>query len=232
MWKEFFDEVSFNYCATRYCEIALLINAMNKQLQHIDQDVREKLYYLFDYNGGVIVSEQQFINVMMIWSVFSANDINNDNELDAHEVKQLFWLFDNKKPTKEKIDRETMIMDADGSGTIDRLEWMAYLCSTSTGTGSNGQKDYFDFELRADFEDADKDKDGEIHLAEFISFLKARCHKKLSFIDEPDRWQLDGNFKQAAMDMFELLTDQRYRNKTDAMTWIQMKNFKEKCSER
>ena len=30
MWKEFFDEISFNYCATRYCEIALLIKAMDK----------------------------------------------------------------------------------------------------------------------------------------------------------------------------------------------------------
>ena len=79
-------------------------------------------------------------------------------------------------------------MDADNSGTIDRLEWMAYLCSTSTGTGSNGQKDYFDFELRAAFEDADVDKDGEIRIAEFIHFLKARCAKKLSFIEETERW--------------------------------------------
>ena len=31
-----------------------------------------------------------------------------------------------KKPSAEKIKRETMIMDADQSGTIDRLEWMAY----------------------------------------------------------------------------------------------------------
>ena len=60
--------------------------------------------------------------------------------------------------------------------------------------------------MRADFEEADSDKDGEIRLAEFISFLKVRCHKKLSFIDEPDRWQLDGDFKQAAIEMFELLT--------------------------
>ena len=87
MWKEFFDEISFNYCGTRYCEIALLIKAMDKKLEHIDQDIRAKLFYLFDYNGGVVVSEIQFINVMAIWSVFSANDINNDNELDAYEVK-------------------------------------------------------------------------------------------------------------------------------------------------
>ena len=44
---------------------------------------------------------------MKIWSAFSANDINNDNELDSDEIKTLFWLFDGKKPSKEKILRET-----------------------------------------------------------------------------------------------------------------------------
>ena len=56
--------------------------------------------------------------------------------------------------------------------------------------------------------------------------MKKRCAKKLSFIEEPERWELDGDFKQAAMDMYELLTDQKHKNKTDAMTWIQMKHFK------
>ena len=66
---------------------------------------------------------------MKIWSAFSANDINDDNILDQNEVKTLFWLFDGKKPTKEKLQREIEIMDIDKSETIDRLEWLAYLCS-------------------------------------------------------------------------------------------------------
>ena len=88
---------------------------------------------------------------MNIWSAFSANDINGDNELDVNEVKTLFWLFDGKKPTNEKIKRETEIMDEDKSGTIDRLEWLAYLCSSGTG-GGKGNKDYYDFGLRELFE--------------------------------------------------------------------------------
>ena len=64
---------------------------------------------------------------MKIWSAFSANDINNDNVLDSQEIKTLFWLFDGKKPSREKIARETKIMDEDCSGTVDRLEWLAYL---------------------------------------------------------------------------------------------------------
>ena len=60
---------------------------MDKELHNIDQNVRSKLYYLFDYEGEEIVSEKAFLNLMNIWSAFSANDINNDNELDKNEVK-------------------------------------------------------------------------------------------------------------------------------------------------
>ena len=100
---------------------------------------------------------------MKIWSAFSANDINNDNELDANEVKTLFWLFDNKKPTKERIKRETEIMDIDKSGTIDRLEWLAYLCSCGVDDTHGAGKDYYDFELREMFETSDKSKSGALN---------------------------------------------------------------------
>ena len=99
---------------------------------------------------------------MKIWSAFSANDINNDNELDSNEVKTLFWLFDDKQPTKEKIQRETMIMDEDKSGTIDRLEWLAYLCSSGVDGATGKGKSYYDFELREMFEKSDKTKSGQL----------------------------------------------------------------------
>ena len=99
---------------------------------------------------------------MKIWSAFSANDINNDNVLDSQEIKTLFWLFDGKKPSREKIIRETKIMDEDGSGTVDRLEWMAYLSSKGKGDGKD--KDYYDFKLRAMFEKADTGKHAHLTL--------------------------------------------------------------------
>ena len=50
-------------------------------------------------------------------------------------------------------------MDADNSGTIDRLEWLAYLCSTGIdGAQAIGGKYYYDFELREWFETADRNK--------------------------------------------------------------------------
>ena len=103
MWNEFFDEISVNFCGNRYVEMKLLIKELDKKLVHIEEPIRTKFYYLFDYEGDAVISDKQFTHLMKIWSAFSANDINNDNELDANEVKTLFWLFDGKKPTQEKI---------------------------------------------------------------------------------------------------------------------------------
>ena len=66
---------------------------------------------------------------MSVWSTFTANDINNDNELDVNEIKMMWWLLDGKKPINSKLEREIQIMDSDQNGTVDRLEWLSYLCS-------------------------------------------------------------------------------------------------------
>ena len=41
----------------------------------------------------------------------------------------MWWLIDGKKPVKAKLEREIKLMDTDGNGVIDRLEWLSYLCS-------------------------------------------------------------------------------------------------------
>ena len=159
MWDEFFLEISVNFCGTNYVEKDLLTKEMDKKLDFIDEPTRKKLYYLLDYEGDTVISDSSFSSLMKIWACFSANDINNDNELDINEIKTLFWLFDGVKPSKDKIDRETKIMDADGNGTVDRLEWLKYLCSG--GSGGNG-KDYYDFRLREMFDRCDKKKLGSL----------------------------------------------------------------------
>ena len=55
---------------------------------------------------------------MKIWSIFSASDSNNNNILDAYELKNLFWLFDSRKPSQERVERERKLMDDDENGTI------------------------------------------------------------------------------------------------------------------
>ena len=49
-------------------------------------------------------------------------------------------------------------MDDDGSGTVDRLEWLSYLCSAGTDGKKGTRKDYYDFELREMFDKADRNR--------------------------------------------------------------------------
>ena len=120
-------------------------------------------------------------------------------------------------------------MDADESGTIDRLEWMAYLCSTTTDLSGKGGKDYYDFELREQFEKCDVDKDGTIDTRELITFIKKQCSDELNQVSENEKWKLDGEFRASSIEMFETLTGRKPVGKTDGLTWVEMKHFKSKC---
>ena len=186
------------------------------------------MYFLFNYEGNSIIDEVSYKNIMKIWSAFSANDLNNDNELDAYEMRTLFWLFDGKKPNKERVEREKIIMDADGSGTIDRLEWLAYLCSSSF----EYEKDYYDFNLRGMFEAADKKKKGEITQLEVIEFLKLDKASAVEMMPLDSHYLLDDYFRKAAVEVFTILMGRTPNGKSDSMDWVTMKNYKTKCRER
>jgi len=172
-WHELFMSISVDYFGKRYVEIDRLQAALESKLQHIEFDSRQKLYFLLSDNGDEIIEKTQFEKVMGVWSTFTCNDINNDNELDVNEIKMMWWLLDGKKPINAKLEREIRIMDSDGNGTIDRLEWLSYLCSPKVpGQETLGSKDYYDFELRENFEQADSDKDGLINQKDIISLIK------------------------------------------------------------
>lgn len=102
---------------------------LDRVLAHIDAESRKKLIYLLTYNGDEIIEEAAFLKIMKVWSTFTANDINNDNSLDLMEIKIMWWLHDDKKPNPTRLEREMAAMDTDGNGVVDRLEWLAYLCS-------------------------------------------------------------------------------------------------------
>ena len=44
MWRDFFTEVSVNFCGNRYVEYDLLVKEMEKKLTHIDKEIRTKLF--------------------------------------------------------------------------------------------------------------------------------------------------------------------------------------------
>ena len=72
-----------------------------------------------DEPDKMFVRESQYSDITESVSVKIKDFTKEINDLD----------LDNKKPINSKLEREIKIMDTDGNGTIDRLEWLSYLCS-------------------------------------------------------------------------------------------------------
>lgn len=61
------------------------------------------------------------------------------------------------------MQRDLKLIDADGSGTIDRLEYIQYLAAPDTSSspgGAGAGKDTLDYNLKNMFDESDNDKDG------------------------------------------------------------------------
>ena len=69
------------------------------------------------------------MRIMDYWSAFSSSDIDNDNLLDARELKMLIWVLRDDMPKEMEVLRERHAMDRDNNGTVDRIEWVAYLAA-------------------------------------------------------------------------------------------------------
>lgn len=93
-------------------------------MKDIKPHIIERLFLILDYENKGAVSEFEYYTVLKPWASFSATDINNDNELDIGELKTLIWLIDEEEPTEIRVQRDLKMMDRDGNGTIDRLEWI------------------------------------------------------------------------------------------------------------
>ena len=76
------------------------------------------------YDGQKVMKARDYHQIMLPMACFSATDINDDNELDLSELKNLFWLLDAKEPENARVLKEMNSIDRDGGGTIDRLEWI------------------------------------------------------------------------------------------------------------
>ena len=76
---------------------------MDEALKEIHPTIKERLFFILDYENKGAVSEFEYYTVMKPWSAFSATDINNDNELDIGELKTLIWLIDGEEPTESRV---------------------------------------------------------------------------------------------------------------------------------
>ena len=75
-------------------------------------------------------------------------------------------------------------MDRDHSNTIDRIEWISYLCAPIVNIYQLGNMDYYDFEMRELFDEIDKDKDGLVVLDELVAYLKKDFGGDYKILDE------------------------------------------------
>jgi len=165
---------------------------------------------------------------MLPMACFSATDINNDNELDVMELKNLFWLLDDKEPENARVQKEMTAIDFDGGGSVDRLEWIAYLVSPDPTTGAS----YFDFELRNAFMFFDDNADGFINLHEFANFLKEDVKHLLASASMQEVENMSPIFESHAREMKKLLTASEGGGERNVISWNEFKHFRMKCKKR
>ena len=122
-------------------------------------------------------------------------------------------------------------MDEDCSGTVDRLEWLAYLSSKGKGDGKD--KDYYDFKLRAMFEKADSGKHANLTLKQLNDFVKMDLKNLLSEIPhEEDRQTLEPELTRFSRDVFKMLMGRDPIGMRDTISWVQFKNYRSVCQKR
>jgi hypothetical protein len=132
---------------------------------------------------------------MRAWASFSATDVNNDNELDIQELKTLIWLSDGEEPDDRRVSKDLKLIDEDGSGTIDRMEWVSYLSSP----------DGFNYELKAIYDLNDVNNDGVIELSEFITIILTTFHKDIDRKSENGKLVAENVVRALAIELFKEL---------------------------
>ena len=158
-WRQQFDEVSVEFCGTKYAEVNALKDRLTKKMTEIPKDVRDKMFLLLSYEGQVMISEEDYDGISAPWAVFRTTDINNDNVLDISELKTLLWLYEGKEPQDARVKQEISLIDNDNTGTIDMLEWIQYQISPGEDGGN-----HFDYELRKKFDKFDVTKTGKLDI--------------------------------------------------------------------
>ena len=195
---QIFDSISVDFMGEKFAQMSQLKMILNKALFFNKKDILEKLYLIMDYNGKGAINEKEFMTIMRPWASFSATDINNDNELDVYELKTLIWLMDNEEPDDRRVQKDLKLIDDDGSGTIDRLEWIQYL-ATPDGEGA----DFFDFNLKTMFDENDKDHDGSVNFEEFNNIIRETYKHELMMKSEDGKIMAEEVIKSLSQEIFK-----------------------------
>ncbi|KRX00428.1 hypothetical protein PPERSA_05605 [Pseudocohnilembus persalinus] len=107
---------------------------LQKKLADFDPQLIETLFSVLEnyskknsLQSTNMVKKVDFLEVMKVWSAFSASDYDNENSLHVQDLKILLWIYEDSEPNQFKVTSEKNAIDYDKSGTIERVEWLEYI---------------------------------------------------------------------------------------------------------
>lgn len=96
-------------------------------------DTKKSRYLLDD----LIIKKSDYLDIIRAWNAYSVADINNLSTVSIKELKLLLWLFEEEEPDHFKLNQEMSIIDGNQNKTIERIEWIKYLCSEESMLSRN-----------------------------------------------------------------------------------------------
>lgn len=124
----------------------------------------------------------EFITAMMPWVAFTVLDIDDSGTIDASELKPLLWVsrgVDSGEPSQSMIDRAMGAIDVDGSGLVERLEWIRWCSTCDMRTGG----DSFGSAATLMWQQMDLDGSQNISVVEILQFFNNAVDELLQAID-------------------------------------------------
>ncbi|CAM9966584.1 unnamed protein product, partial [Heterosigma akashiwo] len=139
-------------------------------------EVRSLRELLASVCGQARVGREQYRAAVEPWVAFGVMNEDGTHEdgsraLDEQELKALIWItegVDTPEPFEKAVRAAVARMDRDGSGQIDRLEWITFntFFDPTTGCVRPGRA------IKAEFEALDTDGSGNLSPSEMSQILK------------------------------------------------------------
>mmetsp|Transcript_48370 Transcript_48370/g.104173 ORF Transcript_48370/g.104173 Transcript_48370/m.104173 type:complete len:396 (-) Transcript_48370:363-1550(-) len=113
-------------------EDLLASDEFRRLLRNVDESEVTTLVHLMADSHGRIGSDR-YHSVLRPWNIFDACDLDGTGDLDCKEMEILLWIHLRTKPTMDLVKQFLEAIDADGSGTVDRLEWVSAIVESHGG---------------------------------------------------------------------------------------------------
>lgn len=125
------------------------------------------------------ISYRQFETAIGPWITFSILDTDGSGTLDQYELKTLIWIrngVEKPEPLDGVVYKVLREIDHDRTGSIGRMEWVAYNIQFDADTGEV----LLDNQLKEEFERMDVDHSGSITTDEMATAVQEKIDLYIS----------------------------------------------------